>query len=369
MNTERWLLALMIVGLASYFAAAGPLDPPSGPIESSYKTLDEVEARRPVNDVFAPPSANARHVISSNGSYYLTGDLTLSGDIAGIAVAAPHVTIDLNGYTITASTLLGSPTNGVEVASTLTGGVLTLRNGTVTGFTASGVSSTVPGLTIRLDGVNLVANTTGVLSFGPVHASGCVFSDQSDDGLVALGPSVVRDCIASNNNGTGISVTAGTVAGCVSSGNTEQGFNVGSTAGGGLVLHDSAAIGNAGAGIVAYNALVRGNAVRDNDGGGIATRTSSLASTSTKGAIVGNLVLANDPAGDGVGIDVFGNGVLVDRNIVADSPFGVVLTSGDDHVITRNLVQSATPYTGSGGEIGVIGSTYFGDRAWQNLSR
>lgn len=75
MNKTTLQTTLTIVALA--FAAgalvAGPLDPPSGAIAPTYKTLAQVEPRIPLTQETAPGDANSTFRITQQGSYYLTG--------------------------------------------------------------------------------------------------------------------------------------------------------------------------------------------------------------------------------------------------------------------------------------------------------
>ena len=93
------LIALLSASVAS---GQGPLTPPGAPAPTM-KTLDQVEARKPI------PGGTSPFTISTSGSYYLTGNITVaSGDV--ITINASNVTLDLNGYTIatTSATPLGT---------------------------------------------------------------------------------------------------------------------------------------------------------------------------------------------------------------------------------------------------------------------
>lgn len=102
--------------------APGDLTPPPGPISPTMKTLDEVEARRPVNALDGVPLF--AHEITESGSYYLTGDID-AGSLGGISIAADDVTVDLNGFTIS-----GDLTNGRDGIRASGSGV-TIRNGRI----------------------------------------------------------------------------------------------------------------------------------------------------------------------------------------------------------------------------------------------
>ena len=64
------------------------------------KTLDQVEARIPIDAVHTPGDGVSLFVISQPGSYYLTGGITGVSGKAGIAVLADNVSIDLNGFAL-----------------------------------------------------------------------------------------------------------------------------------------------------------------------------------------------------------------------------------------------------------------------------
>src|ERR1035441_8775525 len=82
---------LFITASAPVAFGQGALSPPGAPAPTM-KTLAQVEPRTPIP---ALP-----YVISSAGSYYLTTNLVSPGGVAGITVAADHVTIDLRGFAI-----------------------------------------------------------------------------------------------------------------------------------------------------------------------------------------------------------------------------------------------------------------------------
>jgi hypothetical protein len=92
---------ISLAGLAAS-ATAGPLDPPSGAIQPTYKTLSEVEARIAVNATNTPGDADSLYKITQPGSYYLTGNVTGVAGAKNIAIeiSAANVTLDLNGFAV-----------------------------------------------------------------------------------------------------------------------------------------------------------------------------------------------------------------------------------------------------------------------------
>lgn len=130
MNSRKHIVTglfslVSLAGLAAS-ATAGPLDPPSGAIQPTYKTLSEVEARIAINGTNTPGDADSLYKITQSGSYYLTANVTgVPGPkVIGIEVTAPHVTIDLNGFVVDGQ---GDLRTGVA----LTGVNNALRNGSI----------------------------------------------------------------------------------------------------------------------------------------------------------------------------------------------------------------------------------------------
>ena len=139
---------------------AGPLNPPAGPVTSTYKTLAEVEPRIAINASNTPgdPIGDASpslFKITQPGSYYLTGNITGVVGRHGIEIAASGVTINLNGFEAT-----GVPGSFAGVATTVAGlRNISVTNGSVRGWGASGV--------------DLFANSASNCDVSNIRASGC----------------------------------------------------------------------------------------------------------------------------------------------------------------------------------------------------
>jgi hypothetical protein len=133
------LVTGVLIGAASLFA--GPLNPPPGPVTSTYKTLSQVEPRTPISALSSGSVTGfpCDYLITQSGSYYLDRNLssTIGGNLA-IGVAASNVTIDLNGFTIEGNN------TGVTGIGTGTGAPsnIVVRNGTVRNFGGAGVDLT-----------------------------------------------------------------------------------------------------------------------------------------------------------------------------------------------------------------------------------
>src|SRR5262245_27942704 len=86
---RRWVLVgLASLGLGSWIAFAGSLEPPGPPAP----TLAEVEPRIAIHAGDLPMN------IGSPGSYYLAENISTGG--GGITIAADNVSIDLKGFTL-----------------------------------------------------------------------------------------------------------------------------------------------------------------------------------------------------------------------------------------------------------------------------
>src|SRR2546421_208449 len=90
---------------------AGSLTPPAGPVAPTMKSLDQVEARTPIDP--SQPGFALPYTISQAGSYYLTANMTAAGATAGIIIAADDVTLNLNGFALTGGS--SGSAKGVDV--------------------------------------------------------------------------------------------------------------------------------------------------------------------------------------------------------------------------------------------------------------
>jgi hypothetical protein len=171
MRTLPFALAgLGLIALAGLLHA-GPLDPPAGDIAPSYKTLAQVEPRTAIPGGVVTTT----YTITQPGSYYLTENLKVSGSNIGIQIKASNVTIDLNGFSISAANpAAAAAIDVVEFESPLR--CITVKNGSVHGTFTQGA--------IRLDYTRacLVDNIT--------------VSDNSDYGIGIGEGGIVSNCRA-----------------------------------------------------------------------------------------------------------------------------------------------------------------------------
>ncbi len=284
------VLVVLVVAMGPAFA--GDLEPGAAPAPTM-KTLVEIEPRVAVQTL--PSSADALHVISEPGSYYLTGDITGESGKSGIYIATSHVTLDLRGYALVGVT--GSE-HGVETALDLVD--IEVRNG--------------------------IARDWGSHGF-VVHARGGALLELRafDNGVMGLNiwEGLIDGCVARGNGGAGIRLDGnGVVRNCASSNNGESGFKI---VGSGL-LEASTAGSNSAYGVeLVFDGHVRGCHI---DGNGVGV----LAQMHAR-------IVDNNLSENGVGIEIraTGEACLVSGNSLLGGDVGVRVNDGaSGNLIVRN---------------------------------
>lgn len=176
--------------------AQGSLTPPVGAPAPVMKSLDQLEPRTAITN------RSSSFTITQPGSYYLTGNLTVSsGD--GIVIKTNNVTLDLNGFTI-AST---SPTaNGWGIKMDTLFQIyqnITIKNGFLAGLATNGINNQVlgGGFLVGLGYTGSPANdvvvshlgATGISGHG-ISTGGTVENCSAKTCGNGLGGDVVRQC-------------------------------------------------------------------------------------------------------------------------------------------------------------------------------
>lgn len=175
-------LVALTAPISSHLQGQGTLAPAGAPAPSM-KRLDQVEPRRDLNTLAG--DASSLVLINTPGSYYLSANLATSAGRAGIAIAAPNVTIDLRGFAIDGA---AGGTNGIEIRS---GASITILNGNISNFSGgAGVSISGGGLAnIRVQGLHVRSCGSGILS------------------TAAYSGLFVEDAVVTNCSGAGIDLT------------------------------------------------------------------------------------------------------------------------------------------------------------------
>lgn len=154
-------------------------------------------------------------------SFKLTGPLFLSTTDDVIQILSSHVTIDLNGFSI--SCLLASCI-GIGISSTIAIGNVAVVNGTVRGF-AEGVS--LLGAASRIENVRAFGNVIGLRVGSSGTVRNCSAHLNTGDGIVVSGGGLVSGNTATANDGDGIQAGAGSnVTGNTASENDLFGLNL-----------------------------------------------------------------------------------------------------------------------------------------------
>jgi formylglycine-generating enzyme required for sulfatase activity len=96
MKTTGLVVGLLLTAASAW---AGNLNPPAAPTAGTMKPMDQIEPRTAVQSLLG--SDSAIFVISQGGSYYLTGNITVTQAKHGISIEASNVSLDLCGFTIT----------------------------------------------------------------------------------------------------------------------------------------------------------------------------------------------------------------------------------------------------------------------------
>ena len=257
--------ALAMGGAASLVALAGPLDPPAGPVGSTYKTLTEVEPRIAINATNTPGDADSVFKITQRGSYYLTGSVFGVPGKHGIEIAASDVTLDLGGFVVRGS---AGTLDGINV-STVRGRAITIRNGHISGWGDCGLEvENNNGQPSQVSLHDLEANLNAADGFR-LRSSNTVISckaiENGVDGFNATGNTTFAQCAAYLNSGQGISSGSGSVvSGSIATSNAGTGFALALQS----TLTDAVAEGNA-VGITGQACVIRDCVVSESDSHGI----------------------------------------------------------------------------------------------------
>ncbi len=207
---RRTLLSAAGIGAIAAMSKAGPLNPPAGSVTGTGRTLDEVYNR------IGTATGNARTGIGPStttvnitqpGSYVLLGNVAVTTG-NGISIAASGVSLDLNGFSVTSTSIAGT---GIAAGSVER---LAIRNGSVSGFATgiaiggSATGATLEDLTVvaaRLTGINIfnsgistgiVVRRCNVINTG--YSTGAADSGVAITAIIAGGFSqLIEDCVVS----------------------------------------------------------------------------------------------------------------------------------------------------------------------------
>ncbi|MFL6530242.1 MAG: hypothetical protein ACJ8KX_07205 [Chthoniobacterales bacterium] len=406
-KTTGSILVLLCICVSIF--AQGPLTPPAAPAPTM-KTLDQVEARTIINATNTPGNGTNQFVISTPGSYYLTGNITGVSGKNGILVNNNNVTIDLNGFVLNgvSGSLAGISDGGSNH------GNATVRNGGILNWSGAGIDlgasfdsriehlivTNNGGIGMKMSdacalrdcvardniGDNIVtgfnANLTHCTAVGSQNGYGinlqgvatdCVANFNKSVGIIAGNNSTISNCAAASNIGGGIYVGNGsTVTGCAASGNgSGSGTVVGIQTGSGCTVTDSSASYNTVLyGIVANPGCTLTHCTASNNTSAQATSAGILAAGATViGCTANNNTNTNASASHTTGMGIYNNGanaMIKNCTLLANKGDGInvgtycVLTenqsnnNGTDGIFaTNNLNRIENNHTNFNGGIGI----------------
>jgi parallel beta-helix repeat protein len=342
----------LLVGARS--AHAGPLNPPDGPITSTYKTLDEVEPRIAINAANTPGDADSLFKITAPGSYYLTGNITGVPGKHGIEIAASGVTLDLNGFDLVGVPGMGAFSGVIATVSGLRD--IALVNGSVRNWGADGVLLAGVGTDcIRIERLSASNNAGSGIAGGTGSVIvNCTAHDNGNNGLFAASGSTVSYCTTSGNQNNGIGLgDACTVSHCTGIGNDSVGIRVGSmstmtscvgasngTVGlwiaAGCTMTNCSAYDNiqTGISVSGLGCIVSNCTASRNDIDGISNPSSGC-------IIADNTCWNNGLVGNGAGIRVTGSDNRIQGNNCTNADLGIVLL-GAGNVMVKNTCSGNT---------------------------
>lgn len=360
---------LVVFALVAIMLAAGPLDPPSGPVTPTHKTLSEVEPRTAINSTNTRGDADSVFRIIKPGSYYLTANVTGAAGKHGIEIAADSVSIDLMGFEVVGvrGTLDGIRADGPRSN-------ITIRNGVVRDFDGTGVNLSSQGQTgvgglladLLISGngafgcfANAESIVQGCVSRGNASTgfvaklgmsfAACIAKDNGGSGFLVDGNSTFTGCTAMDNGDTGFLVaTASTISDCTASQNGDNGFFII----GGVTISGCVASSNTGDGVEAYfqctviDNLCYSNGFGSGFGAGIRIATGNdnrvegnNCSYADQGIAIesgGNLIIENNCSGN-----------TINYEIVANNRYGPIvdITGGGTPAVSGNSAADTTGTT------------------------
>lgn len=278
---------------------AGPLNPPSGPISSTGKTIAETEPRTAINSTNTPGDANSAFKITQSGSYYLTQNFSILGlfdDLHAIEIAANNVTIDLNGFSLTglSGALSGIVTDGGDYHG------ITIRNGTIQSFNYGIDLDRNDGTDVMIEDLKVFNNEfTGILLTSG-HVRRCIVKDNGLTGIEVTSNAIIEGCTSSDNDRHGIDVgVVSIVRDCIVRSNFNDGIQVSSS----CIVRDNVVTSsgiqtgiNAGIQVFGSDSLVRDNVITGNEFG----IRSETVSVFTQNILSGNVIDISSPSNPGL---------------------------------------------------------------------
>ena len=344
-------LCSVLVGLSlPGVALAGDLNPPSGVVAPTMKTLQQVEPRTPLTQQTAPGDATSVFKITQPGSYYLTGNIQGVAGKVGVRIDVGNVTLDLNGFTLTgvAGALAGVTDHADEGRPVV--GNITVTNGAIIGFPHGGVVLTNT-IGSRVSGVNVEGGWYGIYVDENAVIEDCMVRNATQTGIANHSRATVSRCVVSGSS-TGYSLTKATLIDsvaqqCTTGIRIAQGLAkncvvTDSTTGiqlsvQGRAIDCSVLISQTGILLNGWDAEVRGCLVR------YATSI-GIEATDARPFIIGNTIVSARNAagthGHAIRLQSAATSGVVDGNTITGAYFGIHV-QGTNNTIIRNSIGAS----------------------------
>jgi hypothetical protein len=314
---------------AAQAAEAAAITAATNANDARLEAIKAQDGRVPVDTL--PGAANAIHVISAPGSYYLRANVQGISGSSGILIASSNVSLDLNGFHV-----VGVPGSSIGIAF---GGAsdlanLDIRNGVVRGWSNEGIGAVGAIRAVSSRFTDLTASACGT-GFNDARRSSfhrCASVGNSGRGFFFFDTSELVDCVARSNGFTGFEGD-GLFTRCRSHLNGSHGFD----SGGRTALTDCMSEENGGTGfrLVGTSTRATGCTASLNSLHGIEALNGGC-------EIIDCLVLFNGGgAGTQAGIFVSGDSTLVDGNQVSSNTGQGINASGAGTLVVRNTVRGS----------------------------
>ncbi|MBC8413339.1 right-handed parallel beta-helix repeat-containing protein [bacterium] len=354
-------------------------------------TLTSADIIDAAADEVRTPISACGTVITNSGSYYLTGNLSGSGDCIHINI--DNVSLDMMGFTITGD----STGRGIYISGH---SQVSIRNGIIQKFT-QGIyaqqffNGTARGIT--LDSLHVLDNVAQgiVLNSFAQSINNTIVSGNGSTGISVDQNTIIHKCTVYDNE-FGIFAQEQTVISETSAyKNTSGGIAVGK----GSTVTNSAAYENGGTGIQLRNAALKDSNVHKNAGMGVncdnycVIADNSVTNNGSEGINTGSgSTVRNNAIGGntGPGIDAFsdaniientvngnnignfnnqggitvGSGSIVKANLVSGNQINNIYVTGTNNVLDENMVIGS----GSGIKFTADGNYYIRNRASDNTT-
>lgn len=310
-------------------AAAGPLNPPPGPITSTGKTLVEVEPRIAINAANTPGDASSVFRITQPGSYYLTGNVTGIAGRSGIVIDASNVSLDLMGFAMIG---VAGSIHGITHAGNREN--IMVRNGAVSEWGQSGISFLPGGSTLTNAVIeNIIVSkcaSDAIRVNNNTRICACIVQNNFAVGVTTGDSCVVERCLVRSNIGNGIEVgTTSRVSDCIARVNF-TGISVGE----GSLVKDCIARLNASNGIRVTDACTVVGCLCDVNSGGL--NPAGILVSGPRCRIEANSCMRN-----GRGIRVLSTDCFIARNTCSGNGTNWDIAAGNKCLVINGVTAGA----------------------------